>query len=1021
MLLIYCSLLLFVSIVVCQPSFHNIGSRYCSTCNNGDSIDPEFPLYGSVSRIFFEDDNQKFYNCIRSIVGKRTRRPNFDSFRYGSASMRMQRTVFGDVHVCLDHYSIEVSDEDSSSSALSINFGMVVNNREYVSSAQLFSFEDFLLNKDPAFGIYVSQPDSVMCTTRKYLNETLADYIKGNLGVEFIWPTVSDQFDIFPIYCNPSGLFGSSELICQELNTKDPYAIYDPWFFYGLLGFAPSEWTQIVQRCLSLSRITTLTGTVLNDFEVINGNFYLDSPCVNEKEGFNVNYINSGDTETKMDSEIFMRFVIRCKLENDKYTIHCLDPMKWPLFNALPADERFAMFTQENTFLGLTDLNKMTINSIRHLTWEHDLTSLIHLPERMGPRMRHTSQGGNPLDTSTPSTSFTGGSLANFFVLPHKGQLSDILSEIEQNTGLIVVQSSLFETILQRTRHVAPESANYFFMECPRFNGITCNSGSTNRNYCYSVIGRCVCEPGVWMGIACGFAVPSAGYLFVNDQVDDPNQICSTAGYLSSALKTITFPGGQPTINVKVCECLPGFMGTPLDWKSSVPLYASLFHDTIVSNTNNVNHPIWINSEWFTPFLSHDFNIQYSDTTAKTKLLVDWYKVVYYQQCFIYIGDPSKPPVPYEFDKETLLATLSVTSTSVIADTKILYPWPSLSKLDRHGNQVGIQGLDMKQFDWLGMKSDSDLKVQNLGFFMNDILPTLMGTTVSLWGGKHFQPCPDCDREHSDCVTTTITVTPVCTTTTIHCIQGSSTDCICSPPRYVGMFYFRGSCSRTAETCTPAQSSVNVCKCDDNYKGTLCNEAICHSSEAFQNRACSGNGVCNADTGTCNCHQGWTGIACDVPLCTMDSNQTLCSGQGICVAANICQCNVGKGGVNCERAACPFFNGLECAGATDSLGNSVCDVQTLQCDCSRTLYQRSPSRVPIDGWPNSYNYNGGFGGVDNSIYLAGRWGKFCEHTYAEACRDPATHTWFIFIEFVQQIFFLFFNSFKYNFSFFYEK
>lgn len=61
---------------------------------------------------------------------------------------------------------------------------------------------------------------------------------------------------------------------------------------------------------------------------------------------------------------------------------------------------------------------------------------------------------------------------------------------------------------------------------------------------------------------------------------------------------------------------------------------------------------------------------------------------------------------------------------------------------------------------------------------------------------------------------------------------------------------------------------------------------------------CSGNGICNNETSTCLCDQGYTGTSCDVELCP-----NLCgeSTRGICsMVSYVCQCNAGWFGYDCR-------------------------------------------------------------------------------------------------------------------------
>lgn len=60
---------------------------------------------------------------------------------------------------------------------------------------------------------------------------------------------------------------------------------------------------------------------------------------------------------------------------------------------------------------------------------------------------------------------------------------------------------------------------------------------------------------------------------------------------------------------------------------------------------------------------------------------------------------------------------------------------------------------------------------------------------------------------------------------------------------------------------------------------------------------CNGNGLCNNDTHTCLCDQGYTGVGCEVQLCPNLCGDTM---RGICnYMSYVCQCNPGWFGHDC--------------------------------------------------------------------------------------------------------------------------
>ena len=70
---------------------------------------------------------------------------------------------------------------------------------------------------------------------------------------------------------------------------------------------------------------------------------------------------------------------------------------------------------------------------------------------------------------------------------------------------------------------------------------------------------------------------------------------------------------------------------------------------------------------------------------------------------------------------------------------------------------------------------------------------------------------------------------------------------------------------------------------------------------------CMGNGDCNKDTWTCECHEGYGGTACNVKLCPPG-----CTQHGYCKALevvdeiipSICVCQDGFAGDDCLTSTC---------------------------------------------------------------------------------------------------------------------
>lgn len=92
------------------------------------------------------------------------------------------------------------------------------------------------------------------------------------------------------------------------------------------------------------------------------------------------------------------------------------------------------------------------------------------------------------------------------------------------------------------------------------------------------------------------------------------------------------------------------------------------------------------------------------------------------------------------------------------------------------------------------------------------------------------------------------------------------------------------------------RNTSSTCACQDGWYGLNCELGSCPSGPAFfdepiandtahQPLPCSGNGLCNATTGLCECREGFTGPACDIKDCTRNAtNGDACSGHGICTS-----------------------------------------------------------------------------------------------------------------------------------------
>lgn len=143
------------------------------------------------------------------------------------------------------------------------------------------------------------------------------------------------------------------------------------------------------------------------------------------------------------------------------------------------------------------------------------------------------------------------------------------------------------------------------------------------------------------------------------------------------------------------------------------------------------------------------------------------------------------------------------------------------------------------------------------------------------------------------------------------------------------------------------------CICNRGFAGNDCSERLCPSRIAYAdiidtavtNRqahyyaSCSNAGICDKETGECECFEGYTGAGCDRKSCPNN-----CNGKGQCVTmgrANsgytgwdakkqmVCKCDPGFDGADCSARKCPL--GDDPLTTVDSSGvtQQVDEIQTI--------------------------------------------------------------------------------------------
>lgn len=171
------------------------------------------------------------------------------------------------------------------------------------------------------------------------------------------------------------------------------------------------------------------------------------------------------------------------------------------------------------------------------------------------------------------------------------------------------------------------------------------------------------------------------------------------------------------------------------------------------------------------------------------------------------------------------------------------------------------------------------------------------------------------------------------------------------------------------------------------WQGADCSERTCPTAEAWvyypvfgENNVhsvteCSNMGVCDRQTGECDCFDGYDGIACERTVCPND-----CNGRGICytqkqLAAEAgteytspwdamkhvgCVCDLGYRGPDCSLQECPsgadVLTGKGNMEGRDCSGRGLCDYETGLCKCFTGIATESlrPTRAVAFLFPSRF-------------------------------------------------------------------
>eukprot|EP00808_Paulinella_micropora_P002901 g77215.t1 len=135
-----------------------------------------------------------------------------------------------------------------------------------------------------------------------------------------------------------------------------------------------------------------------------------------------------------------------------------------------------------------------------------------------------------------------------------------------------------------------------------------------------------------------------------------------------------------------------------------------------------------------------------------------------------------------------------------------------------------------------------------------------------------------------------------------------------------------GLCQTSSDCNARGKCTDKICFCNNAYFGDFCekNKTFCPGDSL-----CSGKGVCDFNTGTCECITGWAGERCNNVPCP-EFRGVPCNGQGICHPVGVCQCNMGWIGSECQlRIEDAGMTSGELAGAV--IGGMIFTITFLVC------------------------------------------------------------------------------------------
>ncbi len=176
-----------------------------------------------------------------------------------------------------------------------------------------------------------------------------------------------------------------------------------------------------------------------------------------------------------------------------------------------------------------------------------------------------------------------------------------------------------------------------------------------------------------------------------------------------------------------------------------------------------------------------------------------------------------------------------------------------------------------------------------------------------------------------------------------------------------------------------------------NRVDSNCRFGICNYLNGFLTEACGGHGTCNLN-GTCTCERGYYGPRCTEFSCFNKSSTAsgVCN-HGICVSPDKCECKLLQSGNNCQYYSC---DGIVESNSTVCSGNGRC-VASNVCNCTNGYYGmncdmwtcNNITRVRTDGCPDGCLFVGDKGcsnrgtciGYNTCSCRFGYYGSTCEY------------------------------------------